>query len=269
MDLTVECCSLGFRYGRARILDDISFEIKPGLFYAILGRNGSGKTTLLHCLNRILKPTAGTVRILGRNMADLSQGEIARQISFVPQEHMDIFPFRVIDVVVMGRAPFLGMTRIPGALDRSLAMDALRQLGSEHLAGCNFNRISGGERQIVLLAMALVQAGRVMLLDEPTNHLDFHNQYHLLQRIKTLCATRQTSVIASMHDPNMAMLFADRVIMLKHGMIVAAGGIGETMTTANLDRLYDTRTVAVSTLEGTRFFLPESAVVGLETGTDE
>lgn len=267
MDLTVECCALGFSYGQTRILDDISFGIKPGLFYAILGKNGSGKTTLLHCLNKILKPTAGAVRILGRNMADLSQGEIARHISFVPQEHMEIFPFRVIDVVVMGRAPFIGLTQIPGQGDRRLAMDALKLLGSEHLAGCNFNRISGGERQIALLAMALVQAGRVMLLDEPTNHLDFHNQYHLLRRIKTLCGTRRTSVIASMHDPNMAMCFADRVIMLKHGRIIAAGGLDETMTTDNLDRLYDTRTVAVSTLERTRFFLPESAMVGLATDT--
>lgn len=260
MDLILECCSLGFKYGQRTILEDVSFKVEPGLFYAILGKNGSGKTTLLHCLNKILNPTAGTVKIMGRNFVHLSQGEIARNISSVPQEHMDIFPFRVIDVVIMGRAPFLGMTQIPGEKERNLAMDALKLLGFEHLAGSNFNRISGGERQIVLLAMALVQAGRVMLLDEPTNHLDFHNQYHLLSKIKELCKTRQTSVIASMHDPNMAVLFADRIIMLKHGRIIAEGGLEQTMTTVNLDLLYDTRTVAVSSFNSSRFFLPEFAM---------
>ncbi|MDY0220622.1 MAG: ABC transporter ATP-binding protein [Desulfobacterium sp.] len=263
MDLTLECCSLGFRYGQRKILEDLSFKVEPGLFYAVLGKNGSGKTTLLHCLNKILKPTAGAVKVMGRNLVDLSQGEIARNISFVPQEHMDIFPFRVIDVVIMGRAPFLGMTQIPGEKERRLAMEALKLLGFEHLAGCNFNRISGGERQIVILAMALVQAGRVMLLDEPTNHLDFHNQYHLLSKIKKLCKTRQISVVASMHDPNMAMLFADRIIMLKHGRLIAQGGVEQTMTTANLDLLYDTRTAAVSSFNPGRFFLPESAMTAI------
>jgi iron complex transport system ATP-binding protein len=201
---------------------------------------------------------------MGQNIADLSQGEIAQNVSFVPQEHMDIFPFRVIDVVIMGRAPFLGMTQIPGEEERKFAMDALKLLGFEHLARSNFNRISGGERQIVMLAMALVQAGRVMLLDEPTNHLDFHNQYHLLSKIKELCKTRQISVVASMHDPNMAMIFADRIIMLKNGRIIAEGTLEQTMTTDNIDLLYDTKTVAVSNLNQVqgRFFLPESALSG-------
>ena len=119
-------------------------------------------------------------------IATMSQREIARNISFVPQEHMDTFPFKVLDVVVMGRAPFLKMTATPGEQDKKLAMDALELLSSAHLANCSFNKISGGERQIALLAMALVQKGRVMLLDEPTNHLDFHNQYHLLLQIKKL-----------------------------------------------------------------------------------
>jgi len=263
MDLVLECCSLGFRYGQRSILEGLSFKVEPGFFYALLGKNGSGKTTLLHCLNKILKPTTGTVKVMGRNLAELSQGEIARNISFVPQEHMDIFPFRVIDVVIMGRAPFLGMTQIPGEKERKLALEALRLLGFEHLAGSNFNRISGGERQIAILAMALVQAGRVMLLDEPTNHLDFHNQYHLLSKIKELCKTRQISVVASMHDPNMAMLFADRIIMLKHGRLIAQGGLEQTMTMANLDLLYDTRTVAVSSFNPVRFFLPESAMTAI------
>ena len=270
MDVALECTSLGFMYGRTQILYDISFTIQPKLFYAILGQNGSGKTTLLHCLNGILKPNIGTVEIEGQNITTMSPKEIARYVSLVPQEHLDVFPFKVLDVVVMGRAPFLGMTETPGENDYKLAMDALKILACEHLADCNFNRISGGERQIVLLAISLVQTSKIMLLDEPTNHLDFNNQYRLLLKIKELCQTRQTSVIATMHDPNMATMFADRVIMVKNGRIIAQGKAEEIMTTTNLNTLYGTKTVVVGNIgndlgNGTcngkkHFFLPESAM---------
>ena len=266
MDIGLECTSLGFRYGSTQILSDISFTIKPELFYAILGKNGSGKTTLLHCLNGILKPDSGTVKLNGRNISALSPKQIARHISLVPQEHLDVFPFKVLDVVVMGRAPFLGMTETPGENDYRLALDALKILACEHLADCNFNRISGGERQIVLLAVSLVQTSRIMLLDEPTNHLDFNNQYRLLLRIKELCRTRQTSVVATMHDPNMATLFADQVIMVKNGRIIAHGRSEDIMTTTNLNALYETRTIQVGNIDTDmgkkHFFLPESAVAG-------
>ncbi|MCP4119170.1 MAG: ABC transporter ATP-binding protein [Desulfobacteraceae bacterium] len=265
MAVILKCNALGFRYGKTQILRDISFDVEPGLFYAILGKNGSGKTTLLHCLNGILSPGQGGVEIEGRNIAALSRKEIARHISLVPQEHMDVFPFKVLDVVVMGRAPFLGMTATPGEEDYRLAMDALKMLGCEKLADCNFNRISGGERQITLLATALVQTSKIMLLDEPTNHLDFNNQYRLLSRIKGLCRTRKTSVIATMHDPNMAMLFADRVIMVKNGGIVAKGSAKETMTTSNIDTLYGIKTVEIGRFDNKQFFLPESAFFDPDT----
>lgn len=268
MAVILECCALDFRYGKTQILRDISFDVEPGLFYAILGKNGSGKTTLLHCLNGILAPSAGSVEIEGRKIATLSRKEIARHISLVPQEHMDVFPFKVLDVVVMGRAPFLGMTATPGEDDYRLAMDALKMLGCEKLAHCNFNRISGGERQITLLATALVQTSKIMLLDEPTNHLDFNNQYRLLSRIKGLCRARKTSVIATMHDPNMAMLFADRVILVKDGRIIAKGEAKETMTTANIDTLYGIRTVEVGNIGTKHFFLPESAFAEPEMEED-
>ena len=270
MDVALECTSLGFMYGRTQILHDISFTIQPKLFYAILGQNGSGKTTLLHCLNGILKPNIGTVEIEGQNITTMSPKEVARYVSLVPQEHLDVFPFKVLDVVVMGRAPFLGMTETPGENDYKLAMDALKMLACEHLADCNFNCISGGERQIVLLAISLVQTSKIMLLDEPTNHLDFNNQYRLLLKIKELCQIRQTSVIATMHDPNMATLFADRVIMVENGRIIAHGKAEEIMTTTNLNTLYGTKTVEVGNIGNDsgngscngkkHFFLPESAV---------
>ena len=264
MGVILKCQALGFKYGKTRILEDINFEVESGLFYAILGKNGSGKTTLLHCLNGILQPNCGNIEIEQQDITTMSRKQVAQRISLVPQEHLDIFPFTVLDVVVMGRAPFLKMTQTPSDNDYRLGMEALKILASENLADCNFNRISGGERQIALLASALVQTSKIMLLDEPTNHLDFNNQYRLLSKIKELCRSRKTSVIATMHDPNMAMLYADRVIMIKNGRIVVEGRTEEIMTTTNINTLYETRTIEISTLGNKNFFLPESAVTGLK-----
>ena len=262
MAVKLECRCVTFRYGKTDILHDISFSVEPGSFCAVLGRNGSGKTTLLHCLNGIHKPHQGEIRINGNTIAGMTRNQIARHISLVPQEHLEIFPFKVIDVVVMGRAPFIGMTRTPSPNDYDLALEALKTLNAQRLATCNFNRISGGERQIAMLACALVQTSDIMLLDEPTNHLDFNNQYHLLSKIKQLCRARKTSVIASMHDPNMAILFADTIVMVKAGKIIARGPAAEVMTKPNVDALYETDTTPVKISETQHFFLPGEIING-------
>ena len=262
MAVRLDCRSLAFRYGQTEILHDISFSVEPGSFCAVLGRNGSGKTTLLHCLNGIHRPYQGEIFIDGQNVAAMSQNQIARHVSLVAQEHLYVFPFRVLDVVVMGRAPFIGLTRTPTPMDYKLALTSLEALNARRLAGCNFNRISGGERQIARLACALVQTSEIMLLDEPTNHLDFNNQYHLLARIKTLCQTRGTSVIASMHDPNMAALFADMVVMVQNGGIIARGPVEEIMTKQNIDRLYETDTLPLAVSKTRHVFLPTEIVNG-------
>jgi len=261
MGLILKCRNLGFKYEKTRILNDINCEIEPGLFYAILGKNGSGKTTLLHCLNGILQPDQGTVEIAGRKVSDWSRKQLAQKISLVPQEHLEVFPFTVLDVVVMGRAPFLKMTQTPSDEDYQLALAALKILAAEHLAGLNFNQISGGERQLTLLAAALVQTSKIMLLDEPTNHLDFNNQFRLLAKIKELCRVQKICVVATMHDPNLARLYADRTIMLKDGCIIASGATEKIMNPENIDRLYDTQTVEITTVNNKTIFLPKSAVI--------
>ncbi len=256
MAVTLECQNLGFDYGNRTILEDISFTVESGSFCAVLGRNGCGKTTLIHCLNRILTPVSGRVQVNGSDLKGLSRNDIARQISLVPQEHIDIFPYRVIDVVVMGRAPFLKMSASPEPRDYELAEAALGELNALDLAQKNFNRISGGERQIALLARALAQASPIMLLDEPTNHLDFNNQYHLLSAIRHLCRSRGMSIIASMHDPNMATLFADVIVMIKDNAIMVQGQTDSVMTGRNISRLYDTHTREIQVGEGKKMFLP-------------
>jgi len=256
----LECIDLGFRYKDNIIFEHISFQAARGRFCAILGRNGSGKTTLIHCLNKILTPLSGRIMIQGRDMASFGRNDIARTISLLPQEQIDIFPYKVMDVVVMGRAPFLKMAARPGEKDYEMAAGALRQLNAQGLSHRNFNRISGGERQIVLLARCLAQAAPIMLLDEPTNHLDFNHQYHLLSSMGRLCREKGISVVAAMHDPNLAAMFADDVIMIKDGRVMAKGVKEEVMTEENISALYDMDVQQLRHTGGACFFMPAKGI---------
>ena len=256
--MSLSCRELHFYYGQHHALKDISFEVEDACFCALLGRNGSGKTTLLHCMNGILKPSSGSLHLDGVDITRAPAREIARNVSMVPQERSEMFPFNVLDVVVMGRTPFLKMYESPSQLDYAMAKKALAMVGAEKLAPRNFNRISGGERQLALVARALVQDPTTLLLDEPTNHLDFKNQYLLLDQIKTLCRERKTRVVTSMHDPNMATLFADRVILLKYGRIVAQGTVQDIMTEECLSDLYETELKKIDIGTERSIFLPAS-----------
>lgn len=262
MALVLECRDLKFSYRQVPVLESISFKVHTGRFCAILGRNGSGKTTLLHCLNNILTPDSGKVLVHGQDITNMGQNQIAQQISLVPQEHLDIFPYRVIDVVVMGRAPFLRLSQRPGPTDYKMAHDALNFLNAGSLALKNFNQISGGERQMCLLARAVTQTKDLMLLDEPTNHLDFNNQYHLLSAIKSLCRSKGISIVATLHDPNMAALFADDLIMVKDNTIMEQGSARQAMTQKNISALYDIPLGTVKINEQKKLFFPESILTG-------
>ncbi len=259
--MTLSCRKLQVYYGDHHVLQNITFEVEDACFCALLGRNGSGKTTLLHSMNGVLTPSSGRLILDGVDMTRASAREIARQVSMVPQERSEMFPFDVLDVVVMGRTPFLRMYESPSKKDYRMARQALSMLGAEHLASKNFNRISGGERQLVLVARALVQEPSTLLLDEPTNHLDFKNQYLLLERIKTLCQERTTRVITAMHDPNMVTLFADRVVLLKAGRIVAQGPTCEIMTEETLSGIYETQLKKVALGSNRQVFFPASVTV--------
>ncbi|MBU0969717.1 MAG: ABC transporter ATP-binding protein [Proteobacteria bacterium] len=263
MAVTLECRDLGFTYQNLPVLDGISVQIHSGRFCAILGRNGSGKTTLLHCLNRILSPDTGKIWVHDQDIQAMDPKKIAQQISLVPQEHLDFFPYRVLDVVVMGRAPYLRMVQRPDRSDYQLARKALCFLNADYLAPKNFNRISGGERQMCLLARAVTQGAGIMLLDEPTNHLDFNNQYHLLTAMKSLCRSKNISIVATLHDPNMAALFADDLILIKKGGILAQGPVGEVMTQTLVSALYETPLGQVSIHGHKKLFFPQTVLTGL------
>lgn len=253
--MSVVCKGLGWRYDSRPVLENITFSVGKGEFCAVLGRNGSGKTTLLHCLCGLLRPDPGQARVAGMDVSGATRGQIARAVSLMVQEQVDIFPFQVLDVVVMGRTPHLSPGQVPGPADYDLAMASLFELGVESLAKRNFNRISGGERQMVMLARALTQHAPVMLLDEPTSHLDFNNQELLLQRVRALCHKHGMTVVAAVHDPNLAGRFSDRVIMMHAGRILIQGAADTVMTEGHLSRLYQTGVRAADVPGGPRVFV--------------
>jgi len=254
--MSLVCRNLHFAYNGHPVLHAVDLEVRQGEFCVLLGRNGSGKTTLIYCLSGLLRPQTGTVLLDGLDLARAARADIARRVSLVPQEHADIFPFRVLDVVVMGRTATLGFAQRPGPEEYRAARRVLAELEAEALAERGFNRISGGERRIALLARAMLQSEGTLLLDEPTNHLDFNNKYRLLEKIKGLCREKGTRVVASLHDPNLAVRFADSVIMLAGGRVLAAGEARRVMTAPMVSQLYQTPTRRIVTEAGGILFVP-------------
>ncbi len=254
--MSITCKDLHFNYNGKPVLTAVGLAVREGEFCVLLGRNGSGKTTLIYCLAGLLNPFRGSVTIDGIDLSLATRGDIARRVGLVPQEHVDIFPFRVLDVVVMGRTARFGFAQRPGQEDYQEALRILSELNALDLVERNFNRISGGERRIALLARAMLQAESTLLLDEPTNHLDLNNQYRLLTKIKKLCREKGICVVASLHDPNLAARFADTVTMLQNGQVLAGGAVDRVMTASMVGQLYQTPIQRIETDDGGMFFAP-------------
>lgn len=237
-DIVLACRGLNFSYQQSRVLSDISLTFRKGEFIALLGKNGAGKSTLLSCLLGILPSTSEQLEIDGSNPLTVSRSEIAKKVSFVPQEHDDMFPFSVLDVVVMGRTAFLGPFSTPGETDFIYAKKVLAEFYISHLEKRVYNTLSGGEKQLVLLARALVQTRTMVFLDEPTNHLDYKNRFQILSNLKRQCEENNSCVVACLHDPNYAIFFADKVILINKGRVVTEGKTAEVMTGEAISRLY-------------------------------
>jgi iron complex transport system ATP-binding protein len=234
----VDIQNLGFAYGEAMILHDLTMAVGPHEVFAIVGPNAAGKTTLLRCVERVLTPRTGTIRIDGRDLKSLSARDVSRCVASVPQSHTPAFPYTVQDIVLMGRNPHLGAASQPGPHDVAVAQEAMDELGIRSIAARPYTQLSGGQLQMVLLARALAQEAQVLLLDEPTVHLDFRNRHLVLSRIRDLAVHRGLTVIMTLHDPNDAMQYADRVGLVSDGGLVALGTPQEVLTADNLGQLY-------------------------------
>ena len=217
----MEIKNLSYRYkGSAKVLKDVSFDIEPGKFLAILGNNGVGKSTLLKCFNHILKPDAGEVVLDGENLLKQSGREVAKKVAFVSQS-VPSTQMTVHDVVMLGRRPYMkwGFTEE----DHRIVHDAMHRLDVEDMRGRFLNQLSGGEKQKVMLARALAQQPKVLLLDEPTSALDVQNQYQVLKIVREICHKDNMFAAVVIHDLNLALRFCDRFLLLKDGRVYRHG----------------------------------------------
>lgn len=228
---------LAFGHGRRIAGRDVGFALRPGRVLCLLGPNGGGKTTLLRTALGLLPPLGGRVTIDGASIAGWPRRRVAAALSYVPQGQGAFFPFTVRQIVLMGRAAHIGLFATPSAADRSAADSALARLGIEALAERPYTEISGGERQLVLIARALAQESRLILMDEPTSSLDPANSYRVLAEVRAL-ASSGLGILLTTHDPNQAFLVADEVLLLRDGRTVAMGPPDTTLTPDNLEALY-------------------------------
>ncbi len=229
--------SLGIGHGPRRVLSEVSFSLQRGELLCLLGPNGSGKTTLLRTLLGLLPPQSGEVLLLDRPLSEWSRKALARHIGYVPQAHAGLFAFTVLDIVLMGRAAHVGRFAAPSAKDRAIAMQCLETLGIAALAECIYTQVSGGERQLALIARALAQEPALLFMDEPTASLDFGNQLRVLEHLLQL-RERGIAILMSTHQPEHALRCADRTALVGEGGLIAVGATANVATVENLARLY-------------------------------
>jgi len=223
------------------VLKDITCSIDSGKILGILGPNGSGKSTLLKLLARILRPQCGTIELLGDPLSLLSQADVARRVALVPQETLQIFPFTIAEMVLMGRFPHhrgWGGWHWEDSEDRRIAHLAMEDLDVAHLGARLVTDVSGGERQRAVIARALTQQPQVLLLDEPTAFLDLHHQLDIARILRRLNRERGLTVILVSHDLNLASQYCDQLMLLQHGHIVEMGSPREVLRPDLLESVY-------------------------------
>ncbi len=228
---------LHFSYDREEVLRGIDIKVRAGGINALLGPNGSGKTTILKCLVGILRPLSGSIEIDGTDISTLGAKELSRLVCYVPQEHEISFSYSVEETVLMGRTPHLGGISGPRPEDVEIARAAMEKIGIESLAKRPYTQLSGGQRQMVLIARALAQGSPIMVFDEPTSALDFRNQMVVWNTLKSLKSEGKILLVCT-HDPNHALWFCDDLIVLKDGVLVAQGPVESLMTDELLEELY-------------------------------
>lgn len=232
--MNIQTDNIQVSFGSKTILQDISLAIQDKEFVGIIGPNGSGKSTFLKCLYRVLQPNGGKIFFDGTEMSSLSHRDTALKMAVVAQHSTVNFDFSVLEMVLMGRAPYKGLLDRDQLDDYEIARHALAQVGLSDFESRNFNTLSGGEQQRVILARALAQRTECLVLDEPTNHLDIKYQLELMTIVKRLDAT----VVSAIHDLNLAAIYCDRIIALKDGHIVCSGTPQDVLSSDTIHHIY-------------------------------
>ena len=236
--VALEARGVDFSYYNGLVLRDVSLGLPEGDLMGLIGPNGSGKTTLLRVLSGLMAPRRGHVYLDGRNIREFSRREIARRVAVVPQELVTPFAFSAYEMVMMGRTPHVRPILGAGPRDRQVVMEKMELTVTSALAERPFNELSGGEKQRVIMAMALTQEPEILLLDEPTVHLDINHQVEILELIKRLNRQENLTVLATMHDLNLAALYFDRLILLDRGQVVANGSPAEVLCEESIRQVF-------------------------------
>ncbi|MBU1055258.1 MAG: ABC transporter ATP-binding protein [Proteobacteria bacterium] len=252
--LSVE--QVGFSYGHQQILSDISFSVDKGEVFCLLGPNGCGKTTLLDCILGFQRLKSGSIIVSGKSISEITPGNLARLISYIPQSHERTFPYTVLEIVMMGRAAYTGLFSAPNRMDRRISESALDTVGISHLKTRPYTRLSGGEGQLVMIARALAQNAPLVIMDEPTAHLDFKNELTVLETIARLVQDKGISVIMATHFPNHSFFFENNdipinVAMLKDTRFIETGPPAKVLHEDKIETLYGIQADIIKYTNGT------------------
>ena len=262
----ISITGLSYRYSKhaPEVLHPVNFTASSGDLVAVLGPNGVGKSTMSKCLLGFFKNYEGTILLDGKDIRGLGHKQLAKMVAYIPQSTYPTFNYDVIDVVLMGLTSQLSLLASPKEKHIKEAHEALQSLGIGHLASAGYGEISGGERQLVLIARALVQKAKILIMDEPTANLDYGNQLRVMCRVAAL-ARQGYIVILSTHNPDHAFLYANRVLMLFGGRVIADGTPDEVLDEELIKRVYgvDTRITSFEDELGThKICLPHNGGVG-------
>lgn len=253
--MILQACALAFGYPGRRIARGLDLSLAAGEMLCVLGPNGGGKTTLFRTLLGLHPPLEGELLLGSAPLAALGRNEVAQRLGYVPQDHAPEYAFTVSEVALMGRAARIGLFAAPGRRDHAAVDAALASLGIAHLAGRPYTEVSGGERQLALLARALAQEPLALILDEPTANLDFGNQVRVLRQLRQL-ADRGLAVVFSTHRPDEAFHGANHALLLTREGAFHYGTPEEVITAGNLQAVYGVA-VKVTAVNGTRVCVPE------------
>ena len=243
--MQLEANHISYGYSpKETVLHDVSLSLKTGETLYILGRNGSGKTTLLSCLAGLLEPDMGEIVLDRKPLGEIRPVERSQLIGLIPQSHIPAFAYSVEEMVMMGRAPYLSWLGSPTKEDQIIVAEALEQVGLSDFRERPYTQISGGERQLVLIARGLAQKCQILLMDEPTAHLDLSNQHRILEIVQQL-SQQGLSFIISTHAPNDALSYADKVLLLTGGWVTKYGPPKKTLTEDLLSSVYGIRTEVI------------------------
>jgi iron complex transport system ATP-binding protein len=234
----LEMQGITLAYGDKKVVEDVTFQVMPGEMVGLVGPNGSGKSTIIKALSRVITPYSGRVLINGRDISQIPRRELSLLIGVVPQIPLLPSPFTAFEIVLMGRNPHLGLFQYEGPKDMDIVWQAMGQTSTRCLAERRISELSGGEIQCVVIARALAQETRAILLDEPTANLDIGRQIEILDLVKSLCRGNKLTVIAALHDLNLASHYCDRLFLINKGRIHAEGTPIEVINTENIEQVY-------------------------------